>query len=247
MHRSHTSRRSAFTLIELLVVISIIVMLIALLLPSINSARGWARSAYCSANLRQVGVATEQYFNDFDGRYPYGVPVPMQTVNHPQNALWQPGGGGGVPPQQQFYSQGYITAHDMWVCPEDPHPQNYVWWHYTDHPDFVGPTNVSSYMFSEYALFGIAWRQRMELIAGIVQEPSKFGYIVDGWECPNGWTWATTDPWDPAHDPNIPWHIRIDWSHPSDTVNVLYGDWHVENTPQLGIRANVRTHPIEGF
>ncbi len=237
---------SAFTVVELLVVIAIITLLIALLLPALDKARCEARTLYCKANIKQIAVGTQSYGDDFNTRYPYGVPVPMETVDHPHNVPWRPGRGGGTPPQQQFFDQGYITDHKMWACPEDPHPQNYVWWDYTEHPDFVGSTNVSSYMFSEHALFGIAWRERRELTIDMVVNPSTFGWAVDGWECPNGWTWATVDPDDPAHDPTIPWHVRIDWSH-CDNVNVLFGDWHVETVPQLGIRNRVRTHPISDF
>lgn len=62
----------AFTLVELLVVISIVALLIALLLPSLQSAREVAQAMECNANQRQTMGLFATYQSDWKGYYPLG-------------------------------------------------------------------------------------------------------------------------------------------------------------------------------
>jgi prepilin-type N-terminal cleavage/methylation domain-containing protein/prepilin-type processing-associated H-X9-DG protein len=62
------NKRCGFSLIELLVVISIVGLLAAMLVPALKQARESARAAACASNLRQMGLATQMYLDDY-GRY----------------------------------------------------------------------------------------------------------------------------------------------------------------------------------
>lgn len=64
--------RRAFTLIELLVVIAIIAVLIALLLPAVQQARESARRSTCKNNLKQLGLAIQNYA-DTNKQFPISV------------------------------------------------------------------------------------------------------------------------------------------------------------------------------
>lgn len=63
MHRS----KAAFTLVELLVVVAVTALLMGVLMPVLNTARGQARSLVCRSNLRQLVIAALSYAEAHDG------------------------------------------------------------------------------------------------------------------------------------------------------------------------------------
>ncbi len=82
-------KHSAFTLIELLVVIAIIALLAAILFPVFAQAREKARQTSCGSNVRQLGIATLAYVQDFDETYPLANYTPNGDMTGASNATWQ--------------------------------------------------------------------------------------------------------------------------------------------------------------
>src|SRR5438552_9807604 len=68
---SARSTKRGFTLIELLVVIAIIAILAAILFPVFAQARHAARKSVGLSNLKQLGLGTMMYVQDYDERFPY--------------------------------------------------------------------------------------------------------------------------------------------------------------------------------
>jgi prepilin-type N-terminal cleavage/methylation domain-containing protein/prepilin-type processing-associated H-X9-DG protein len=129
------SRRRAFTLIELMIVVGIIAVLIALLLPAIQSAREQARRAQCVNNLLQLGVAMSNYSSTHSVLPPGVVNEKGPIVNLPigfhhgwavqilpfigQNNVYR-----RFNMQQSVYAASNFTARGVaiatFLCPSDP-------------------------------------------------------------------------------------------------------------------------------
>lgn len=124
-HRANATKK-AFTLIELLVVIAIIAILAAILFPVFARARENARKASCASNLKQIGLASTQYSQDYDeALYPHRFNVATDG-----NLLLTANGGPGPDAKitgdarnRIFWIsllQPYAKSYQVFVCPSNP-------------------------------------------------------------------------------------------------------------------------------
>ncbi len=113
--RDHTS---AFTLVEFLVVIAIIAILAAMLLPVYARSRSAAQRADCVSNLRQLGLATQLYWNENNEN---GFPL-WTKVDGTGKTWWFGWLGDGQDGQRTFdLSAGalfrYLYGNNVRLCP----------------------------------------------------------------------------------------------------------------------------------
>lgn len=174
-------KKRAFTLIELLVVIAIIAILAALLFPVFLTARGKARQATCTSNLRQIGLSIAMYTQDYDGLYPYAIDpadkyTPEIWVSEPdfQNLLKD------LPLMQQVLDP-YIKSKEIFHCPADTGFQYEDFGRYEIDPN----GNPKNAMPSSFAKFGTSYYYRTEITlknAGdaTFQTPAELNVLFDG-------------------------------------------------------------------
>ena len=168
-----------FTLIELLVVIGVIAILAALLLPALNSARERSKAIKCVGNLKQLGVATFEYCDDYQQWLPFSY-VPGNDygywnfnpntgahfvllapyLNVPVYDCWRLGP-----------TSAGVTCENVLMCPSvriNKYPSPYVYGHYLM-PHVLGSGGILQ-------PDGKTYMGKMTM----VKEPSQRLWLADG-------------------------------------------------------------------
>jgi prepilin-type processing-associated H-X9-DG protein len=111
------------------VVIAIIAILAAILFPVFAQAREKARAITCISNMKELGLATLMYTQDYDEHTPFG-----EWSNGTGWQGWYSGWAGLIYP--------YVKSAGVYVCPDDPNP--YDLYSYAMNNNFEEPDNGGS-------------------------------------------------------------------------------------------------------
>ena len=211
-----TNRNKAFTLIELLVVIAIIALLMGILLPVLHKAREQGKDVICRSNLRQIGLGTNLYAEDWDQMVPRGSAGYTAWYMRFMPFL-----------AQKPIDNDYRNV-EIYRCPSYPNKDQTICfvvngWDFKDRNDWTGreiitPTRLTKCM------------RRAETVYLVDNENGSWRAIIRSATDPDVYR---CDVWNPGHLPmsdsqDITTGRRIARARHKNGCNGLYLDWHVE-------------------
>ncbi len=179
--------RRAFTLIEALVAVSVIGLLIALILPAVQSARQAAARLQCANNLKQFGLAIHSYAAAYrmfpigtGGQRGYALHVSL--LPYLEQAAVYNAFNLSIPAAEHNYpgpnATGFVARIALFTCPSDPDA-------------FLGMTNYGGCLGdyrSAYSANGV-------FTGGPVALSPSPTVSRHPWRCPNTSSGGLTGPW----------------------------------------------------
>lgn len=173
-------RHRGFSLIDTLVTISVVALLIAILLPSLSGAREAARRVVCASNVRQLGIGTQMFADDHDGKLPDSIYISMAAGMNGDTSATQQMMTLRVPNFENsdqkwdglgvLYATEYLVAPKLFYCPS----------HSGDHSFSVYSrvfNGIRERVVSNYHFRGVGPNGERSLTA---IEPSESVLVTDG-------------------------------------------------------------------
>ncbi len=173
-------KRRGFSLVELLVVIFIIALLIALLLPALAAARNLAESTVCLSNLRQCGLALQEYANENYGVVAYGGNT---TYQWSQQFAWADFVDGTEIPTASgtAAAEDYIPSNSPALhCPLNGPNGTGVWWGPPDRDGlyaFVAPATSWNNAQPNFEI-NVTWGVGVFSGLRLLQIPNQSNYVL---------------------------------------------------------------------
>jgi len=261
-HRLGLARLNhAFTLIELLVVIAIIAILASILFPVFAQAREKARQISCLSNLRQIGLGTMGYLQDYDETYPlvyFKYPAPDGQDHTAWTVVVNPYIKNGTAGN----GNGGMKSSGLWSCPSFPDTNQTEQFHVREDL-FVGfwefPTTwVGTTSAGTMAMVGSPASKIMMFEGGMqANDPSVNSsntngaeFFTDSWAgwgsptWPNGYPTVGGNITDGVHgDCDQPHTVMGYWDtcnffpryRHNGTCNMVYLDGHAKSVPKNGL------------
>jgi len=177
--------RDGLTLVELLVVIAIIGILIAMLLPAVNSVREAARRVSCQNNVRQISLAVLNYTNSHNERLPAlwkrALANPWSTFSWRADLLPNLDQSNlvhsiddSVDPRLPENRTGVTEVLAIFQCPSTPDPLPAVWQSATSVPRQLGSISIPG-GGSAFGIDTAAWLNARQRVM-----PGSLRTVVDG-------------------------------------------------------------------